>query len=62
MLSTMKGFHIVMIEVTPLSSLDEMNGRLPEAEFPVSRSIGVPIGQWHHPSFQPRSLDDIPSE
>lgn len=46
-----RGFQKTAVEVTPLYFLDEIVNWLPETEFPVSRSISVPSGQWRHPPF-----------
>lgn len=35
---------------------------LPQPELSVSGSIGVPIGDWHHDSREPRALQDVVCE
>ena len=58
----MKRLQKIAVEITPLYFFDEMIDWLPEAEFPVSRSIGVPTGQWLHPALQPGSLGNVSCE
>jgi hypothetical protein len=40
----------------------EGGGWLPQSEFPVAGSVGVPLGEWHHPALEPWALDNVVGE
>jgi hypothetical protein len=45
--------------VSPALSGVSGMGRLLQTQFPVAGSVGVPLGQRHHPILEPWALDDV---